>query len=180
MIKLMSVQDGGQVPELRCRTCSVAETEELARLLAESLVPGCVISLDGDLGAGKTAFTRGLASGLACRGSVASPTFTLLMEHPPTPGGLALYHFDVYRLEGELAAESFLDLGFAEYFDSGGVCVIEWGQLIESVLPANTFRVTLSCGDIDQQRDVSVRWPGGESHVAGLAARVLAWQSRQI
>ena len=87
---------------------SPEQTDEFGRLLAGNLRPGDVVSLDGDLGAGKTALTRGLAAGLGCLVPVSSPTFTLLIEHPADIGGLALYHFDAYRLEG---SDDFCEIG---------------------------------------------------------------------
>ena len=140
-------------------TGSPEDTQRLGYLLGQVLLAGDILSLDGDLGAGKTALTQGIAAGLRCEGLVASPTFTLLMEHAAGPGGLALYHFDVYRLRD---AEAFYELGLDEYFDAGGVCVIEWGQLIRDALPARTITLGLhqavGCHHPDQ-RLLSLVWP---------------------
>jgi tRNA threonylcarbamoyladenosine biosynthesis protein TsaE len=101
-------------------TCSEQETEALGRALGEHLFPGAVILLNGELGAGKTVFARGVARGLGVEATVQSPTFTLLNAHT---GRLPFYHFDLYRLEteGEL-----YDLGFDEVLDGDGVSLVEW------------------------------------------------------
>ena len=103
------------------------ETEQFAISLASRLLSGDVIALEGDLGAGKTAFTKGLAKGLGVTRTVNSPTFTIIKEYQ---GQLPLYHMDVYRV-----SESEEDLGFDEYFEGGGVTVVEWAHLIKEQLP---------------------------------------------
>ena len=97
-------------------THSEAETEILGRRLAERLRPGAVVAYRGDLGMGKTAFTRGLAQGLGCQARVTSPTFTIVNEYEG--GRLPLFHFDMYRLDG---AEDLFDIGWDDYLDRGGV-----------------------------------------------------------
>jgi tRNA threonylcarbamoyladenosine biosynthesis protein TsaE len=151
-------------------TESAAETESLGAAMADLLSPGSVISLEGGLGAGKTLLTRGLASGLHCRGAVASPTFTILMEHPAGENGLPLYHFDVYRL---LNSDEFIELGFDEYLDGTGVSVLEWGDLILDILPERTIRLSFSPVDDDRQsRMIRICWPDGQACLEDLAARV--------
>lgn len=103
------------------------ETSLFARKLAEKLSGGDVLALEGDLGAGKTAFTKGLAKGLGVTRTVNSPTFTIIKEYA---GRLPLYHMDVYRV-----SESEEDLGFDEYFEGDGVTVVEWAHLIKEQLP---------------------------------------------
>ena len=144
------------------------QTEQLGYLLASLLPAGTVIRLDGDLGAGKTALTRGLAAGLGRGGMVASPTFTLVMEHPARPGGLALYHFDFYRLE---QAEDFLDLGLDEYFDRGGICVLEWASRVADALPADALQIILRQIDGQQPdlRQIEISWPEQPQIIASLA-----------
>ncbi len=110
-------------------THSPDETWELARKLAPLLSSGDVINLSGDLGAGKTVFSKGLAVGLGIEEPVTSPTFTLIKEYM---GRLPLYHFDVYRLA---SPEEMEELGFDEYFYGSGVSVVEWGDKIEELLP---------------------------------------------
>jgi tRNA threonylcarbamoyladenosine biosynthesis protein TsaE len=138
---------------------SPEDTTRLGLILGKLLAPSDVVCLAGDLGAGKTALTRGIAEGLGCQSAVASPTFTLLMEHPASPSGITLYHFDVYRLAD---AEAFLTLGLDEYFDRGGVCVIEWGDRIADILPPSTLTILirLTGPDTPQQRLFSLTWPG--------------------
>jgi tRNA threonylcarbamoyl adenosine modification protein YjeE len=97
----------------------------LGTLLAELLVPGDVVLLEGDLGTGKTAFTKGIGSGLKVSQTINSPTFTILKEYS---GRLPLYHFDLYRVE---RSEEFSLLGFDDYFAGEGVCVVEWAERAE-------------------------------------------------
>ena len=150
-------------------TESADETESLGAAVADLLSPGSVISLEGDLGAGKTLFTRGLASGLHCRGAVASPTFTILMEHPADNNGLPLYHFDVYRLQN---SDEFIELGFDEYLDGTGVSVIEWGDLILDILPERTVHLRISAVEDDRQsRLIRICWPDGQACLDALSER---------
>lgn len=108
-------------------TSNEEETVQLAIKIADVLKAGDVIALEGDLGAGKTSFTKGLAKGLGVRRNVNSPTFTIIKEYL---GRLPLYHMDVYRVKnGEE------DLGFEEYFEGSGVTVVEWAHLIADQLP---------------------------------------------
>lgn len=106
---------------------SVKETQQMAERLARYLKPGDVLALDGDLGAGKTNFTQGLARGLGVTAVVNSPTFTIIKEYS---GRYPLYHMDVYRLEDEWE-----DLGFDEYFYGDGITVVEWPSRIAGSLP---------------------------------------------
>ena len=104
-------------------THSPEETEALGQRLAARLTPGAVIAYEGDLGAGKTAFTRGLAQGLGAQDRVTSPTYTIVNEY--LSGRLPLFHFDMYRLE---SAEELWDIGWEDYLDRGGVCAVEWSE----------------------------------------------------
>jgi tRNA threonylcarbamoyladenosine biosynthesis protein TsaE len=108
-----------------------AATSEFGRRLGEQLFPGAIVALVGPLGAGKTHLVRAIAEGLGLRDgrAVTSPTFGLIHEYS---GRLPIYHFDVYRLR---RVSEFLDLGVNEYFDSGGVCLIEWADKVASCLP---------------------------------------------
>ncbi len=114
------------------------QTEQFAQTLAEKLMGGEVIAFRGDLGAGKTCFTRGLAKGLGYNGVVNSPTFALVNEY--IGGRLNLYHFDMYRVEnwGDLYST-----GFFEYIDMGGVVAAEWSENIDGALPDNTIYITI-------------------------------------
>jgi tRNA threonylcarbamoyladenosine biosynthesis protein TsaE len=115
------------------------QTREFARRLASHLHPGDVIALEGDLGAGKTTFTKGLAEGLEITKNVNSPTFTIIKEYK---GTMPLYHMDVYRLEN-----SDEDLGFEEYFEGMGVTVVEWAHLIKDQLPPELLTIYLTHSD---------------------------------
>ena len=119
-------------------------TFAFGREIAAALRGGEVLALDGDLGAGKTQFVKGLAAGLGHDGEVTSPTFTLVHEY--TGGRLPLFHFDLYRLEN---AGEVLGLGFDDYLDSGGVLAIEWAGKFPEVLPRGTRRFSFRVGDGD-------------------------------
>ena len=110
-------------------TNSPAETEKLGAALANVLTPGTVIAYRGDLGAGKTAFTRGLARGLGCDELVTSPTYTIVNEY--ISGRLPLFHFDMYRLA---SADDLFDIGWEDYLDRGGVCAVEWSENVAEAM----------------------------------------------
>ncbi|MGM0847372.1 MAG: tRNA (adenosine(37)-N6)-threonylcarbamoyltransferase complex ATPase subunit type 1 TsaE [Bacillota bacterium] len=125
-------------------TSSPEQTGEFAERLASSLQENDVLTLEGDLGAGKTTFTKGLAKGLGVKRNVNSPTFTIIKEYQ---GRLPLYHMDVYRVD-----DSFEDLGFDEYFNGGGVTVVEWAHLIMEQLPEDKLAVTIvRTSDLDRK-----------------------------
>ena len=105
------------------------DTYELGVSLGRLARPGDILCLTGDLGTGKTAFAKGFAAGLDIQEEIVSPTFTIVHEYS---GRLPLYHFDVYRLDG---AEALWDIGFDEYLDRGGVCLIEWADQIAEAIP---------------------------------------------
>lgn len=132
-------------------TNSEGETEALGVRLAEALAPGAVIAFTGGLGAGKTAFTRGLARGLGCTGRVSSPTFTIVNEHE---GRLPLFHFDLYRL-GD--GEELFDIGWEDYLDRGGVCAVEWSERAWSLLPPETVYVSICrCAEDENWRRITI------------------------
>ncbi len=120
------------------------ETSRLAEELGELLQAGDVLALEGDLGAGKTTFTKGIAKALGVTRTVNSPTFTIMKQYQ---GKFPLYHFDVYRLENEDE-----DFGFDEYFEGEGVTVIEWAHLIGSQLPAQRLSISITYLDIEERR----------------------------
>lgn len=122
----------------RFRTCGEAETFRLGEAAGRSARPGEVWSLCGELGAGKTAFVRGLAAGLGVEGTVTSPTFTLQNVYE---GRLPLFHFDWYRLEASREAE---DLGWCEWIGKGGVTAVEWGDRFPALMPEGTLHLRLS------------------------------------
>ena len=117
---------------------SAEMTAELGRKIGKALNPGHIICIDGNLGVGKTVFTQGVAEGLGITESVCSPTFTLVQEYHE--GRIPLYHFDVYRISGPWDMD---DLGYEEYFYGDGVCMIEWGSMIDELLPANTIFIKI-------------------------------------
>lgn len=119
-------------------TDSPSETRAVAAEFAKTLSPGSVVCMYGDLGAGKTAFAQGMAEGLGIDEPVTSPTFTIINEYE---GTLPLYHFDVYRV-GD--SSGMAETGFDEYIDGDGICVIEWAELIEDILPDDRINVTIS------------------------------------
>ena len=130
---------------------NVTETEELGAALAKHLHAGDVIAYLGDLGAGKTAFTRGLARGLGCTARVTSPTFTIVNEYE---GTLPLFHFDMYRL-GD--AEELFDIGWDEYLARGGVCAVEWSERVRSEIPADAVTVTIRrCEENEDWRRITI------------------------
>ena len=133
---------------------SPEQTQEIAARLAETLRPGDVVALTGELGAGKTCFTQGLARGLEVTGRVASPTFVLVNEYR---GRLPVHHVDAYRT-GSLT--ELLDLGLDELFSGDGVTVVEWADKLLPLLPAHTIHVHLE-GVGDEARAITIRDPRG-------------------
>jgi len=127
---------------------SPEETEAFAASLAELLEPRDLLTLEGDLGAGKTTFTKGLAKGLGIQRMVNSPTFTILKQYS---GRLELNHFDVYRLEN-----SDEDIGFDEFFSSEAVSVVEWARFIEEYLPTERLEIVIN-RQSEQERKISLR-----------------------
>ena len=110
-------------------THSPEETERLGAALAQLLTAGDLIAYRGDLGAGKTAFTRGLAKGLGCRETVTSPTYTIVNEY--LSGRLPLFHFDMYRLA---SSDDLWGIGWEDYLDRGGVCAVEWSENVDDAM----------------------------------------------
>lgn len=141
--------------QILIKTKSAEETEQLGERMAGFLLPGDVLTLEGDLGAGKTTFTKGLAKGLGIKRVVNSPTFTIIKEYE---GKLPLYHMDVYRLE-----ESDEDLGFDEYFSGGGVTVVEWASFIKDMLPQDYLAIKITLAD-EQEREIELT-PYGKRYV---------------
>lgn len=127
-------------------TQQVEETEQLAQELAKTLKPNTLLALYGDLGAGKTAFVRGLARGLGCRDRVSSPTFAIVNEYE---GDMPLFHFDLYRLVGW---EDLDEIGFDEYLNRGGVCAVEWSERAEEIGRQADLCVTLERLDEHRRR----------------------------
>ena len=128
------------------------ETEQLGRRLGQALTPGSIIAYTGDLGAGKTAFTRGLAAGLEIPERVTSPTFTIVNEYEG--GRLPLFHFDMYRLG---SADELFDIGWEDYLARGGICAVEWSENIEEALDEEPIRIDIRRGEHNNQRRISIR-----------------------
>jgi len=118
-------------------TNSEDETIREGEKLGRTLKPGAVVALNGELGAGKTAFTRGLAVGLGIGMCVSSPTFTIVNEYP---GDIPLFHFDIYRLESET---ELFDIGWDDYHNRGGVCAVEWSEKVPGAFSPGTIVVKL-------------------------------------
>lgn len=154
-------------------TASPEETHSLGRALAELLEPGDVVSLTGDLGAGKTTLVQGIAAGLGVEEPVLSPTFTLERRYR---GRIPVHHLDVYRLN---RLQDVLDLGFEELLDDGGVVLIEWGDAVQSLLPEGHIQVELWLPeDLEQERRMRVTASGASwaARWTGLEALTAPWQ----
>lgn len=124
-----------------------SETAAFGIELGKRACPGTVIALTGDLGAGKTTLTKAIAQGLGISDMITSPTFNIVKEYDGSR--LPLYHFDVYRI-GD--ADEMYELGYEEYFYGNGVCVVEWADLIEDLLPENAVRIQLEYGGEEGER----------------------------
>ena len=130
---------------------SEAQTSLAGEKLAKILRPGDVIAFYGDLGAGKTAFTRGLAKGLGLGSRVNSPTFTIVNEYL---GDIPLFHFDMYRL-GD--AEELFEIGWEDYLDRGGICAVEWSENVEGAFPPETIVIKIrKTGECDREIDITI------------------------
>ena len=125
---------------MQITTHSADETQALGQRLAKRLLPGDVIAYFGDLGAGKTALTRGIAQGLGVTDIVTSPTYTIVNEY--LTGRIPLFHFDMYRLG---SSDELFDIGWEDYLARGGVCAVEWSENVEDALQ-DAIRVTIEKG----------------------------------
>ena len=134
-------------------TNSPQQTEQVGAALGKVLIPGTILAYEGDLGAGKTAFTRGLARGLGASDMVTSPTYTIVNEY--LSGRLPLFHFDMYRLA---SADDLWDIGWDDYLDRGGICAVEWSENVREAMEGairvciekigeDTRRITIEGGE---------------------------------
>lgn len=123
------------------------DTKALGMELADKMNPGDVIALTGDLGTGKTTLTKAIAAALGIKDCITSPTFTIVLEYES--GRLPFYHFDVYRVNEE---EELFEVGFLEYINGRGICVIEWADLIKEMLPLDTLWIKLEYGKNENER----------------------------
>lgn len=130
---------------------SVEETWALAAEVAGTLKPGEVVCLEGDLGAGKTTFTQGLAKALGVPGRVTSPTFCIIQEHR---GSVLLVHMDLYRLHGE---DDVLAIGWEDYLSEGAIIVVEWPERAGSLIPDNARHIVFELKDGDEHRTITVK-----------------------
>ena len=121
--------------EYKITTSSEAETIELAQNFESEKFPNMVICLNGELGSGKTIFTKGFAQAMEITETITSPTFTIIKEYD---GDMPLYHMDVYRLDDDSS-----DIGIEDYFDKGGICIIEWSDNIKSILPKERLDIKI-------------------------------------
>jgi tRNA threonylcarbamoyladenosine biosynthesis protein TsaE len=158
---------------IELETRAADETRKVGAALAELLGPGDVVSLTGDLGAGKTAFVQGAARALGVTGPVTSPTFVLVREYR---GEVSVRHVDVYRLQ---RFQEVLDLGFEDLVDAGGVAFIEWGDVVDALLPDSHVRVEIRAGDHDDHRSIGVtpRGPTWAGRRERMEATLAPWRS---
>ena len=139
---------------MQITTHSADETQALGQKLASRLAPGDVLAYFGDLGAGKTAFTRGLAQGLGITDPVTSPTYTIVNEY--LSGRIPLFHFDMYRLS---SSDELFDIGWEDYLSRGGGCAVEWSENVEDALQ-DAIRVTIE-KDADEPDTRHITITGG-------------------
>ena len=133
-------------------TNSEQDTEQLGVRLAGTLRSGDVVAFTGDLGAGKTAFTRGLARGLGITDRITSPTFTIVNEYEG--GRLPLFHFDMYRLG---SSDELFDIGWEDYLSRNGVCAVEWSEIVDDAIEGDAIRVDIRRGAADSQRIITIK-----------------------
>ena len=138
-------------------TYSEEETIELAQNIESEKFPNMVICLKGDLGTGKTVFTKGFAQALEVKEEVTSPTFTIIKEY--TSGEMPLYHMDVYRLDGKVE-----DLGLEEYYNKKGITIIEWADMIEDYLPEKRLEIKIKSSDEDENKRTIIITPYGRKY----------------
>ena len=135
-------------------TNSPAQTESIGAALGKIIEPGTVIAYRGDLGAGKTAFTRGLARGLGCTEIVTSPTYTIVNEY--LGGRIPLFHFDMYRLR---SSDDLFDIGWEDYLDRGGVCAVEWSENVDDAMEDALYITIEKLGE--DTRRITIEGGGG-------------------
>jgi tRNA threonylcarbamoyladenosine biosynthesis protein TsaE len=139
---------------LEIRINGLKETEDFGIKLGKLLEPGDIVCLNGELGAGKTTMTKSIGIGLGVEEYITSPTFTLINQYR---GRMPVYHFDVYRLEN---VEELYDLGFDEYFFGNGVCIIEWAEKIERMLPEDRLVIDIKNGKNIDERTLHISGHG--------------------
>lgn len=130
---------------------SETETEQFGEAIGRAAEPGSVIALIGDLGTGKTTLTKSIARGLGVTETVTSPTFTIIREY--RSGRLPLYHFDVYRIGDP---DEMFELGYEEYFYGDGVCVVEWADMIEDLIPEDAMIIYIDRSASEEEREYRI------------------------
>jgi len=143
--------------DYKITTYSEQETIELAQNIESEKFPGMVICLMGDLGTGKTVFTKGFAGALEVQEEVTSPTFNIIKEY--TSGEMPLYHMDVYRLDGKVE-----DLGIEEYYNKKGITIIEWADMIPDYLPEKRLEIRIKSSEEDEDKRIITITPYGRKY----------------
>ena len=143
--------------DYKITTYSEEETIELAQNIESEKFPNMVICLQGDLGSGKTMFTKGFAKAMQVEEEITSPTFNIIKEY--TSGELPLYHMDVYRLDGKVE-----DLGIEEYYTKGGVTIIEWADMIPDYLPEERLDIKIKSSNEDEDKRTITLIPYGSKY----------------
>lgn len=139
-----------EVSVLELKLTNLLETEKIGYKIGTLLKSGDILCLNGDLGAGKTTMTKSIGLGLGVKEYITSPTFTLINEYK---GNIPVYHFDVYRLEN---VDELFDLGFDEYFYGKGVCIIEWADKIDKLIPKNRIVIDIEKTNNDNERIIQI------------------------
>ncbi len=143
--------------DYKITTYSEEETIELAQNIESEKFPNMVICLRGDLGSGKTIFTKGFADAMEIKEEITSPTFNIIKEY--TSGDMPLFHMDVYRLDGKVE-----DLGIEEYFTKKGVTIIEWADMIEDYLPDKRLDIKIKSSSEDENKRIITITPYGKKY----------------
>ena len=136
---------------------SEKETERIGEAIGRAAEPGTVVALIGDLGTGKTTLTKSIARGLGVTETVTSPTFNIIREYKS--GRIPLYHFDVYRIGDP---DEMFELGYEEYFYGDGICVVEWADIIEELLPEDTVIIRIERGASEEEREYRIESEDGK------------------
>ena len=136
---------------------SEQETEQIGEAIGRAAEPGTVVALIGDLGTGKTTLTKSIARGLGVTETVTSPTFNIIREYKT--GRIPLYHFDVYRIGDP---DEMFELGYEEYFYGDGICVVEWADIIEDLLPEDAVIIRIERGADEEEREYRIESEDGK------------------
>lgn len=136
---------------------SEKETEQIGEAIGRAAEPGTVVALIGDLGTGKTTLTKSIARGLGVTETVTSPTFNIIREYKT--GRIPLYHFDVYRIGDP---DEMFELGYEEYFYGDGICVVEWADIIEELLPEDAVIIRIERGADEEEREYRIESEDGK------------------